>query len=279
MGFLRNLFKQKDGRPTKSQQSKNSQQTIPTEALGKAQIMASKNCWQAALWWTTKALELDPHSLVAKELFIQGVANTFLGLAKIIVNNKKASDTARLLKHGHMSRQDIEVVADHWISVYYAEQLQEEYSSFLDRFKKGKTQEGIISDSDLKSARELASSVGDELLPGQDTLTRWKSVVNPNADSFLASQISAQRETLIILLQAHSPSDWSNTCQKIYTLWKNDPVESARELALQFKNRGSDVLDDTEFRKYRDEFQLLHARNAAKLIHACNILREPNEPI
>jgi len=266
MKFLHDLFgkKQKADAPT-------------SKEIQQAQVMASKNCWHAALWWTTKALELNPDSPAARELFTQGVANTFLGVAKIIVRNKEESPYAtKLLEQRHMSQQDAQAVAEWMISVYYAEQLQEKYGLFIERFNRGDIKRASrLLGSDLESAREMALSVGDELLPGQDAPVRWKSIMNPQADSFLASQISAHRETLITLLGMNSPSDWSNTCQKIYALWKDDPVESARELATRFRRMASDQLDNVEFRKRRDEFEQVFARNAAASIWTRNLIREP----
>jgi len=160
------------------------------------------------------------------------------------------------------------------VSVFYLDWLQKEYGPLLERFNKGDIlQDPKLIDSDLKSAREMALALGNEPLPGQETPVRWKSRLSPEADSLYASGIAAQKEALAILLQASSSSDWSNTCQRLWRLWREAPNQ--QEIAAMFEQMASEQLVDTEFQKYRDKFEQVFARNAAQLIWARNLLREP----
>lgn len=215
--------------------------------LQKADDMAAKNCWCAALWWATKTLELDPDYQSARELFTKAFANTTVGFAAILARNKENWPSAtKLLKKRNLDQEHAKFVADVMISILYLELIQKLYHPLLERFNKRDIQEAArIPDADLKSAREMALAIGDELLPGQETLVRWKSLLSSEADSFFTSGIATQKETLVIILQANSPLDWSNTCQRLHKLWAKVPNE--QKMTAMFEQMGGEQIGDTEF--------------------------------
>lgn len=243
--------------------------------LDKANALAAEHAWQSALWWVTKALEIDPESHAAREVFMTALASTAVGLVTIFVGYKdKLPEVMELLKRGRMSQTEAEFVTDVWVRVSYLEWLQKLYAPLLERFNKGELRSAArLAESDLKSAREMALALGDELLPDQKSPASWKPLVNPESLSFVASSIAAQRQAVIILLQANSPSDWPDTCRRLYALFKDIPKQ--QELAGSFQNLIGVHLDESEFRKYRDNFQQAFARNAAQLIWTQSLLREP----
>ena len=243
--------------------------------LNKANAMAAEHSWQSAVWWVTKALEIDPESHAAREVFMTTLANTAVGLVTIFVGYKdKLPATMELLKRGRMSQTEAEFVTDVWIRVAYLDWLQKLYAPVLERYNKGELRNAArLAKSDLKSARELALALGDELLPDQKSPAPWKSLVNAEALSFIASTIAAQRQAVMILLQANSPSDWPGTCRRMVALFKDIPKQ--QELAGSFQNMIDEQLDESEFHKYRDNFQQAFARNAAQMIWTQSLLREP----
>jgi hypothetical protein len=173
-----------------------------------------------------------------------------------------------------VGQKEAELVADAWISVHYLEWLQKRYAPLLERFNKGEFRGASrLAESDLESSREMALALGDELLPDQKSPIQWKHIVSPEALSFVASALAAQREALIILLQANSASDWANACTRLYALFKDLPKE--QEMAALFEGMVGEELEEAEFRKYRDGFQLAFARNAAQMIWTRSLLREP----
>jgi hypothetical protein len=237
--------------------------------------MVAEHSWQSALWWATKALEVDPDCHAAKEVFVSALAMMVVGLVTILAGIQDRLPTAtRFLERGHVGQKEAELVADAWISVHYLEWLQKRYAPLLERFNKGEFRGASrLAESDLESSREMALALGDELLPDQKSPIQWKHIVSPEALSFVASALAAQREALIILLQANSASDWANACTRLYALFKDLPKE--QEMAALFEGMVGEELEEAEFRKYRDGFQLAFARNAAQMIWTRSLLREP----
>ena len=247
----------------------------PSGDLSRAQALIAEKQWQAALWWLIKTLEADPSSRPARELFLTALANCVVGQVTLLKRNENARPSAiNLLQRRRMSRAEAEQVADFMISVFYLELVQEKSRALLDRYNQRKLHGAArLSKDDLDSAGFLASGLADEQLPEQKIRVRWVSQMPAEADAFLASGISAQREALIILLRASSPSEWRATCQQLHRLWAQDPKQ--QELAASFARMADDDLSQAEFGRHQAEFEQVFARNATQLLHTRNCLRRP----
>jgi elongation factor P hydroxylase len=246
-----------------------------TKALEQAQHLAANHCWQAVLWWTIEALEIDPEHAEARELFNQGVKRVFAAMVKRIRLNEEGHATYRQrLQQRGMSQAKAETIADWMISVNYAEKLRR-FGYFLKRFNRGEIQQSKqIEAKDLKAAREFVLALGDENLPGQRMVIQWRSLLGEPSQQYLDEQIDKHRQTLLILLRTNTPADWPDTCQRISDLWENDPGERAKQLVKNIQSVARDRMGAAEFRQHRDDFEGFFSRNAAELVWVRNLSRE-----
>jgi hypothetical protein len=223
----------------------------------------------------TEVLEIDPERAAARELFNQGVKRVFSAMVKRIrVNEEGHASNSQRLKQRGMSLVRAEAIADWMISVSYAEKFRR-FGYFLKRFNRGEIQQSKqIEAKDLKAARELALAMGDEILPGQRVEIQWRSLLGEPSQRYLDDQIEKHRQSLLVLLKTNTPADWSDTCQQINELWKNDPGERAQQLVEEIQSVARDRMGAAEFRQHRNDFEVVFARNAAAMMWMRNLSRE-----
>lgn len=246
-----------------------------TEELRVARKMAEQNCWQAALWWSAKALEISPESKRLKELFSKAIAHTLLAIVNIYNRTNKQSLTAeQLLKRRNMNPDEAKFVASYMIDLFYNGSMQQGYDSFVKKFNDTQTNVNITKD-DLNNAKTFALRLWDEKLQNQNEIPSLKSLLDAKEESYLKASISSQRKALITLLQNNILEEWPDTCMQLYNIYKE--FQETEELANTYKIMAStEPLKKIEFINHRTKSEETTAKSIATTIYMSKVLYEPN---
>lgn len=247
------------------------------DELAHARQLAKECAWCSALWHVTQALTADPSSGEAIGLFQTALANAGVGMVVIMSRNDKARQRCGgLLSRRDMNPAEAREVADHMVSVFYLAAVQNSVDELLKRFNAGYFRTvKALSKSDLETAAYMASALADEMLPGQKAKPAWVSLVGPEGDALTDSGITANMESLIVLLQTSNPQQWSESCMRISRIWRE--VGEYEQMVRNFAESAADSLNQAELAQYRDQFEIAFARNAADMKHMRNILRKPED--
>ena len=244
---------------------------INSPELEKMMWASKKNCWAAALWLSVKILKIDPVSITAKDIFEKSFANTSVGMVILSdENQKKMEFVTNLLKQRRMSLKEANIVADSMVSVFYVKFLTERVHPMLDRFNKGEIiKHRRIEDSDLDTAKDLANSLWNVILPGQKIKIKWEPIYGSESELVITKNITSFKNALATMLLANYPADWQKTCKQIQEHLKDD-----NEIVAAFEALKNENYTDNEFKKQRDNFEITFAKEIAQMLQIQN-LREP----
>ena len=180
-----------------------------------------------------------------------------------------------LLKKRNMNTHEAETVAEYMIDTFYLDFIQEDYELFLNKFKNFDAKSNVaISTDDLSKAETFALRLWNERIVNQKVFPILKSRLNNTEEKYLNSFINSQKKALEIILQNNKIDEWSDTCLKLYDIYKE--FQETKELANVYKVMAtSRPLIENEFIKSRSESELTTAKSIARTIYISKVTYEP----